>query len=808
MPNNPDIAAVNKKSHSHGNGLPDMRDETAEHRKRLRRADPLASDFDLRRRAASELEAERRRAILIEKRAHLVDIRAKRARTEEIGAILAAGMAETEAEAIRALNVGSGKTFHGAGKSVDAMANGLFRHLAGSMIQALKKGGNDRYLRILSKESLRDIAQEMSRLGDNRQAPSGNKNAAEIAAIFDKYLEAARLLQNKAGAWIDRRAGYIAVQSHDMFRIARAGFEKWRKVIEPLLDESTFEGIADRDAFLHDVFKALSTGKHLKIHGKNDWLAKAAIGSGKFARRVGQGRVLHFKTADSWCDYNERFGEMFLLDAVIGHLNRAAKNTALMRVWGTNPEAAFLRQVEPLDNWRGTDKILGEAEFDHLTGAASIPAIPTLAKWTNIRRILQSTAKLGDVLIPSFPDIAIRAAKLKHNGANYLEALDEGFRNILHDRDNAERLEIADLIGIGITGLLGGILGQFSATDDWPGHIGKLLDVFFKANSLTWWADSQASGIGFMLSRNLANRRHLAFDALDPDLADNLNRYGIGEREWESIRQAKVGTAEDQRFLTPDAIEALDDAAIRAYIGDSEAAPEKIAAARGKLRSDFETYFVDQTGEAMVMAGARRRGSISEAVRFLMQFKAHGITFINRSAGRELKRGDFAALQHVLNIGQFMLTMTALGHVLRMAKDLTQGRDPRDPKDWETWLSAMAQGGGLSVYGDALFGEFHRFGKGAWETSAGTIGDFGRIWAAVIRGEDTGADILQNVKNRVPLLNLFYTRMALDYLFLYRIQESMNPGYLRRMEKTIARENRQRFLLPASGMNRSRQSTL
>ena len=50
----------------------------------------------------------------------------------------------------------------------------------------------------------------------------------------------------------------------------------------------------------------------------------------------------------------------------------------------------------------------------------------------------------------------------------------------------------------------------------------------------------------------------------------------------------------------------------------------------------------------------------------------------------------------------------------------------------------------------------------------------------------------------MPFVNLFYTRMALDYLVLYRLQEAVNPGFLRRMERRIERENAQHFVLPPS----------
>ena len=42
------------------------------------------------------------------------------------------------------------------------------------------------------------------------------------------------------------------------------------------------------------------------------------------------------------------------------------------------------------------------------------------------------------------------------------------------------------------------------------------------------------------------------------------------------------------------------------------------------------------------------------------------------------------------------------------------------------------------------------------------------------------------------------TRAALDYMILYRIQEALNPGSLKRMERRLKDEQNQEFLLPPS----------
>jgi hypothetical protein len=145
------------------------------------------------------------------------------------------------------------------------------------------------------------------------------------------------------------------------------------------------------------------------------------------------------------------------------------------------------------------------------------------------------------------------------------------------------------------------------------------------------------------------------------------------------------------------------------------------------------------------------------------------------------------------------------------AKELAKGREPRKPEDAgdaaKLLMAAAKQGGGLGIYGDFLFGEANRVG-GSWASTllgptGGTLSDIERVFNAAKKGldsgfkaSDVGAVAFKGTLNNTPFANLFYARTAADYLFLYAMQESLNPGFLRRYERQIERDNNQRFLVP------------
>jgi hypothetical protein len=149
-----------------------------------------------------------------------------------------------------------------------------------------------------------------------------------------------------------------------------------------------------------------------------------------------------------------------------------------------------------------------------------------------------------------------------------------------------------------------------------------------------------------------------------------------------------------------------------------------------------------------------------------------------------------------------------------------KGKTPRVPdgndpsEDSKMFVAALAQGGGMGLMGDFLFGDANRFGGGMLSSlagpTAGAANDIVNLYTSMrddalagnLRAGKVGADALRVALNNTPFVNLFYTRIALDYLLFYRMQEWMNPGYLSRMEQKVRTQNNQEFLLPPSSVIR------
>lgn len=791
--------------------------ETLDKRARKRSAQSsLKSHEEHLRDAAAELADETKTAAIIEKRNQALNVLRKMKRES-----FYQQFEGKESMGVSILNVGSERPGPGYGASVDAQGKAIERDLMGPMIAELRAANLLDLVSRRNPDLERDIARDMWELTaaevEGRTAKlTGRKEAQGAAKILTKYQEAARLMQNDAGAWIGKLPGWIARQSHDMFKLRRAGFEAWRDTIMPRLDlDRTLGDIDDADGFLRAAYNGVSSGEHYREQGASDWLG-GFKGPANLAKRASQERVLHFKSADDWMAYKDAFGSGGLIDSVFYGLHRAARNTALMRTWGTNPRAAFTADLEQLRQQaatRGDPKAVDNlrswrltAEFDELDGTSHIPGNPTWARNMAFGRAGINLSSLGGVVLSSIPDIAYKAATLKHNGVGFLEGYANSLGDLMRGRGAGEQREIADYLGAGFDGLLGNIHARFSSADTPAGKIARAQNWFFRANGFQWWLDGKSTGTGLILSHHLARNVDKGFAQLDPELRISLERYGIGEKQWDVLRQVETRIDGDRAYMMPDAVNLLSDDAMAPLVtGKGEKATQR---ARDDLRIALRTFYSDTVEAVNTNAGARQRAiatfgtkpgtPLGEAVRFVMQYKLFSITAAQRHIGREWFRPSVPGWIHLV------VATTGLGYLAMAAKDLAKGRTPRDPTDPKTWGAAMQQGGGLGIYGDFLFGEYNRFGGGALETLAGpAVGKVSQVMRSFGQAKEgefeaAGATLAKFGLDNVPGINLFYTKAAADYLILHQFQEWLNPGYLRRMERRIERDNGQKFIVPPS----------
>lgn len=750
-----------------------------------------------------------------------------------------------EAEGVTALLVGSVHAREGARLSCDARQSALKGYyIMGVMNEIRSSAGEGAWNMFKSGKIDQEIANALWCV-EHPQNYKGLREAMEIAEVIHKWSEKARRDANEAGAYINKLDGFIVSQSHDPLKLAKAGEDEWVSFIRRKLDwTKTAEGKYDpavdpkaADEFLREVFRNLETGVHMKA-GESNPLTMSSV-SGTTAAKLSHNRILHFESGDAWYLYNERFGNGHLGAAVLGGFEKLAKATGLMRTLGPSPRANLERimgdialalrrsgaggeQIRKLTQ-ASSNKIWNQyAAVDGTTDVGN----PCAAQIGQIIRAHQSMIKLGGAVISGFSDIPTFAYEFAYQGKSFTASMLQGVKSALRGRGTVEQQKILSCLGVLFDTMSGDVCARF-AGNNLPGKMNALQNVFFKLNGLGIWTDSFKKATGLMMAHDLASEAHLNWAALSMERKRSLSLYGIDEGIWEMTRKGKMMCADGRDYFTPEMARHITGADAKAYLekqGYDFTMDNEVALIK-KFRQDtedrFRTYFRDRLQSAILEPDARTKATIyqgrasgtivGEVLRCVMQFKSFSFVFMQRVLGREIfgrgddtylkgfsrifnksVYGDRSALPHI-----FLMT-TLFGYLSMTVKALFANRTPRDPSEPKTWVAAMLQGGGLGIYGDFLFGEASRMGDSFLENLAGpalsSMSSVSRTYMEAKDGKDVTSQLYRFLYSNIPGNNLFWAKTAMDYAINYQIYENLNPGFVKRMRKKMAKDTNQEFI--------------
>lgn len=696
---------------------------------------------------------------------------------------------------------------------------------------------------IASGSNDREIADAMWRIGRGESTEGMTKQSVSAAQIIMKWQEAARIDENRAGAWIRKEPGYIVRQSHDIMKIRAAGHDAWRNAILPRLDERTFDGVADRDQFMRNVYNGLASGVHLTSE-KPDWM-NGFKGSANAAKRASQERVLHFKDGISWHEYNQQFGTGSLREALFGGLNSAARNTGMMRMLGTNPGNMFKYLTDTLAedvsksgnpaalaDYMTKVRRLNRTVMPQVDGSLNIPGSVGWANASAAVRGWLRMSQLGGAVISSFNDVPIAATEMRYQGQNFMQAVLGAMKGRFSRYNSAEQKEILSSIGVYSDAMTQEIIRRISGDDSLTGKMGRAQQLFFKYNLMNFWTESGRNSNALMITNWLAKNADQPHASLPEDLRRVLDLHGIGDREWEIFRNMDMADSEGRKFMTTSGVRGVPDDVIARYVESKGLNPtdRAIADARDQLEGQLRGYILDRLNIAMSEPGDRTQafmkmgtvpGTVAgEAIRFAGQYKSFTASFMQNVLGREvfgrgytpagLGESKTTSLTNALmrnGNGAFMgaanlfVWATLFGYVSMQAKLMLKGQTPR-PADAKTFLAAAAQGGGLGILGDFMFGEVNRMGAGPVTSlmgpAASNADSIITLLQQTTRGEADLGDWYRTTLDNTPFLNIFWLRTAMNGLILNRIQDSLDPGSLERYQRRVEREQGNEFLVPPS----------
>ncbi len=618
------------------------------------------------------------------------------------------------------------------------------------------------------------------------------------------------------------KAAWLASKSarEDAQQLAAAG----------VIDDA--EDLAER--FLFHAWWNIVTGAGDTLGGADDLAAFRPPAS--VARSVSKHRVLHFSSPDAWMEYHQQFGRGNLYSVVMGELDRGGRNAALMARWGPAPEAAYQNEVARLitkAQARGDDAVAAKlmsgmrrAEFDEITGEGSRPDNLRLALVGRSIRTSQVLAKLGGMVLSSLSDTVLTSNAMARAGLQLADGYSGAFKGIAR-LQGEEGKAAADLLDVGARSAASHLSGRFQPSDGPLGWSAWAQRVFYKVNGFELWSDGLRRGVGEMLSAHWGAESAKDWGALQIGTRETFERYGVDARAWDLVRRHVETMGDGRTYFAFDAIDRIDrqDLARWAGLKGKKATNTAIERARDDLRIRFQTMSGGILDDAMTEARARERVGLTrglkpgtawgEAVRLFTQFWSFSAGVMGRHVV-PASRG-FAGRQSVALLAHLIVASTLMGVLTIQAKQISKGRTPRPLDNPGLWPAALLQGGGLGLYGDFLFGEYARSGMPATLSSFGgpAVSELERLRLVVGAAAGTlnpmatsmerekSRQTFENqgfraVRDNMPFGNIWYTRLALDYLVLWRIQEAISPGYLQRYEKGVREREGSDFLVSPS----------
>ena len=587
------------------------------------------------------------------------------------------------------------------------------------------------------------------------------------------------------------------------------------------------------DELLGDIFTNLVTGNHNKtgdlnsIDGKR-FMMDGFSGPKNLAKSMSQSRVLHFKDGISSYKYSKQYARMTLSEGVLSGFTHDAQSIALLETFGTNPRNMFDKIIKDIEGTKDINilrklrkKSLND-QFAELDGTTRQKGISrnflgmdvSIAGISAGWRMIQNMSKLGFATISSFSDISTKAAFINANTERgVFSSYGRAFIDVLEGFQGKKRRELGYLLGVGVDNMLNDVHARFGANDSGPGKMAKAHQFFFKLNGMQWWNNSQKTGLARMLAADLAVYSNRSFDKVPPETQRLLKLYDIDESDWTVFSQLVDKAQDGRKYVVASKVDELSNDVIDSIIRNKEGTLDITDKLRQDFRDKFRTkinmYYADSADAAIPTPGARERALMNmglprgtvlgEAIRMIMQLKGFPITYITKGLTRQKAHAGY------YGVAKMMVGSTVMGYLSICLKDVLRGREPREVflgnGDFNTKLlkQAFLQGGGAGIYGDFIFNEYNRYGRSFQETllgpTAGAVDDVAKIFGKFASGDVPTQKLTKLALENTPYINLFYTKLALDYLFLHDLQELAKPGFLRKMEHRINKDFEQDFFI-------------
>lgn len=709
-------------------------------------------------------------------------------------------------------------------QSIDSKARGIAAIYRGDLVEFYTsiKGG-------LGVFTDKDLVQKIVRERFNDS--TGDVLAKQISDKMGEVFEGMRQRFNRSGGDIGKLDDWGLPQTHNLEKIAVAGKQAWVDKAEGIIDTSKYvheDGSYYSQQEIRELLEYSFDTLTSNGANKTEIGRQSFGGNSKVTSRHSESRVLHFKDADAWMEYQSEYGGMQFVDLVEAHISGLSKDIALAENLGSNPKGSMkiLMDAAEKKDWlnglnadtTGKSRKRAQMMFDEFMGQ-NTPQSQILANGFLAYRSMNVASMLGGTTLSSITDQAMIAKTASVHNIAYRKTFGELIKHL--NPANKEDRKLAHSLGLATQEMLGSIARW--ADDGLTSVHGKSEAIARSSSSLATQvlrvsglnALTAASKVGFtkiLMDKYGTLTRTKDWNDLDALDRELLQGTGLSERAWEVMRLADpVVDRNGNQLMSARSIYEIPDDQLTKF-GN----PKKV---KDEIASQFQAHLLDEQGMAVIEAGLRERtmlqigqkGTIGgEIWRSMTQFKSFPTAFLMRHGSRAMSLDKWTSKAAYL-ASLFAMT-TALGALVVQLKELASGNDPQimydedDPQKAINFFTRSAvQGGGLSFIGDILVAGQDATGRGLDSFMVGPFGNDVKTVAGLTIGnftqyyqdKDTNAanEAFKALKNKTPAQNLWYTKAATNRMIFDEMQDMVAPGYREKlMRKAEKKHDRTRWL--------------
>lgn len=674
-----------------------------------------------------------------------------------------------------------------------------------------KVGGNLDKLRMFGGENIDLIRQVVRGLHGDTVGPEAKtfagmyKEASDF--IFNRKVRAGVNIHKLENFGISHRWDSAALKGKGKASFVRDAMQRLdrNRMVAPdgtPLDDANLTGV------LGNVFNKLTGGPTQALPLEGQFLSR---GHGTSLRSASESsRVLHFKTGEDWLQMHDSYGTGDLFETMLSQIDAGARDISLFERFGPNPQKVFdsLQAENKLKVQLAADEgvqlstkdMVGTPQqmWNVLTGPEDDLINPKTAEVFAGIRNFQSAAKLGAAVLSNLTDQAFATVQMNRWGASYTGFVQKWFRQ-LRPGNKEDRAFAAEQL-LGLQWAYNGVssanrFGDTDAIGKFSGLGKRAADFTIRTSGLSSLNRASRSAAGLEINSHIARNAKSTWTNLDSKIKLGLQDGGIGQKEWNVIRNTTLKTKDGAVYID-----------MQKLLAKNEGVSTQFAAIiHGVIRKAAPEP--DLQTRSITTGGGSGKGTIArEAASTLLQFKSFPISVMIQTVRDQMFDPRLAGLSSRLtDAAKLAIIASMWGGGIVQLKNIVAGRDFEDPTTLGFYLKAVDQGGSLGILSDgvklASSGNRQRVAERLLPPAASmaidlTIGLLGGS-AAVFGGDydKIGKVVIDTIKNETPG-RTFYTKLAFERLIVDQMDNLVRPDAYsdwQRYQRSLAKRTGQGF---------------